>query len=340
MKLGMTKWLPSALLVLAGCGPAPEPPREPLTADPPIGSTSADTGVAQSELERGIAYLNNEKLDEAKAHLETSFQIRPTADAQYYLGLVKEKLHDGPGAEDAYKKALAIDGKLAEAAANLGALYLDDPARPDEAIAVLQAALVKSPGDARLAQNLAYAFGVKGDVASASKQYDSLLSKGEDAVVRFAYGAMLFEHKELEKAAAQLKKALAATKDDAPTLVTMGRMLGGAKAFGDCVTAFDRAIKIKATEPEWFVRRGTCRHEVNDEAGAQADFQAAIKVDPKFAAAHYYLGLSLLGEKKRVAGYASLEKAAALGGDLGKAAKEKLDALAKKDKEKEKLKKK
>ena len=38
MKLGMTKWLPSALLLLAGCGPAPEPPREPLTADPPIGT--------------------------------------------------------------------------------------------------------------------------------------------------------------------------------------------------------------------------------------------------------------------------------------------------------------
>jgi len=334
MKLGMTKWLPSALLVLTGCGPAPEPAREPLTADPPIGTTSADTGAAQTELERGIAYLNNEKPDEAKTHLEKSFQIKETGDAQYYLGLAKEKLNDRPGAEEAYKKALAIDGKLAEAAANLGALYLDDPPRPDEAITVLQAALGKSPGDARLAQNLAYAFGLKGDVASASKQYDGLLGKGEDAMVRFAYGAMLFEHKELEKAADQLKKVLAGLKDDAPTLVTVGRMLGGAKAFGDCVTAFDRAIKIKATEPEWFVRRGTCRHEVKDEPGAQADFQAAIKVDPKFAAAHYYLGLSLLGEKKRLAAYASLEKAAALGGDIGKAAKEKLNALAKKDKEK------
>lgn len=339
MKLGMTKWLPPALLVLVGCGAAPEPPREPLTADPPLGTTSADTGAAQTELERGIAYLDNEKPEEAKAHLERSLRIKETGDAQYYLGLVKEKLHDGPGAEAAYKKALAIDGKLAEAAANLGALYLDEPPHPDEAIAVLEAALVKSPGDARVAQNLAYAFSLKGDVVSASKQYDTVIGKGEDAMVRFAYGTMLFEHKELEKAADQLKKALAGMKDDAPTLVTVGRMLGGAKAFGDCVTAFDRAIKIKATEPEWLVRRGTCRHEVNDEPGAQADFQAALKVDPKFVAAHYYLGLSLLGEKKRIAAYASLEKAAALGGDIGKAAKEKLNALAKKDREKEKLKK-
>jgi Tfp pilus assembly protein PilF len=330
MKLGMTKWLPPALLVLAGCAAAPEPPREPLTADPPLGTTSADTGAAQTELERGIAYLNNEKPEEARAHLEQSFRIKETGEAQYYLGLVKEKLHDGPGAEAAYKKALAIDGKLAEAAANLGALYLDEPPRPDEAIAVLQAALDKSPADARLAQNLAYAFGLKGDVPSSSKQYDSVLGKGEDAMIRFAYGTMLFEHKELEKAADQLKKALAGMKDDAPMLVTVGRMLGGAKAFGDCVTAFDRAIKIKATEPEWFVRRGTCRHEMKDEAGAQADFRSAIKVDPKFAAGHYYLGLSLLGDKKPASGTSSLETAAALGGDIGKAAKAKLATLGKK----------
>jgi Tfp pilus assembly protein PilF len=330
MKLGMTKWLPIAGLVLSGCSAAPPPPSEPLTADPPLGSTSADTGVAETELERGIAYLKNERPEEAKTHLEKSLQLKPSGDANYYLGLAREKLNDKPGAEEAYKKALAIDGKLAEAAANLGAIYLDDPPRPDEAIAVLQAALAKSPGDARLGQNLAYAYGLKGDVAGASKQYDSVLARGDDAMIRFAYGTMLFEHKELDKAAEQLKKALAGLKDDAPLLVTVGRMLGGSKAFGDCITAFDRAIKLKATEPEWFVRRGTCRHEVKDEAGAQDDFRAAIKVDPKFAAAHYYLGLSLLGEKKRAGGIASLEKAAALGGDIGKAAKERVDALSKK----------
>ncbi len=330
MMLGMTKWLPFSVLVLAACsGPQPPPP-EPLTADPPIGSTSADTGEADTELERGIAYLKNDRAADARVHLEKSLLLKPSGDAEYYLGLAKEKLNDKPGAEEAYKKALAIDGKLAEAAANLGAIYLDDPARPDEAIAVLQAALAKSPADARLGQNLAYAYGLKGDVPGASKQYETVLAKGDDAMVRFAYGTMLFDHKQLDKAAEQLKKALSGVKDDAPLLVTIGRMLGGAKAFGDCVTAFDRAIKLKATEPEWYVRRGTCRHEVKDEPGAQDDFRAAIKVDPKFAAGHYYLGLSLLGEHKRAGAIASLEKAAALGGDIGKAAKERVDALTKK----------
>ena len=67
-----------------------------------------------------------------------------------------------------------------------------------------------------------------------------------------------------------------------------------------------------------------------DEAGAQSDFQAAIKVDPKFAAAHYYLGLSFLETRKPNSGIASLERAALLGGDIAKAAKAKLKVLTKK----------
>lgn len=330
MKLGMTKWLPLALCALAACGAPQEPPSAPLTADPPHESSSSDPGSAETELDRGIAYLKSEKLEDARAHLEKSLQLKATGDAHYYLGVIKEKQRDIPGAEESYKKALALDGRLTEAATNLSAIYLEDPPRPDEAIAVLQAAQAKTPGDARVAQNLAYALGLKGDVAGASKQYDDALAKGDDAMVRFAYGTMLFEHKELEKAAEQLKKALAGAKDDAPLLVTLGRMLGGSKAYGDCVTAFDRAIKIKATEPEWFVRRGTCRHEIKDEAGAQSDFQAAIKVDPKFAAAHYYLGLSLLETRKPNSAIAELEKAALLGGDIAKAAKVKLKVLTKK----------
>jgi Flp pilus assembly protein TadD len=128
----------------------------------------------------------------------------------------------------------------------------------------------------------------------------------------------------------QLKKALDATKDDPAMLASVGRLLGGVKAFGDCVRAFDRAIKLKGDEAELYVRRGTCKHDLSDEEGAQGDFRAAMKVDPKFAPAHYYLGMSFLAQKKRQTGMGELEKAAQLGGDgpMGKAARAKLEELA------------
>lgn len=326
----------AALVALAACGGGAEPPKDPpLTADPPLsssGTSGAEEGAATTELQRGIGFIKAEKYEEAKSHLEAAMKTRPSSEASFYMGVALEKTGDRKGAEASYKEALKIDPQMADAAANLAALYLDDPPRPDEAIALLKGATEKVPNDARLRQNLAYAYSLKGDVEGASKQYDAALAKGEDAQIRFAYGTMLFEAKQPEKAAEQLKKALVGVKDDAPLLVTLGRMLGATKSYAECVTALDRAIKIKATDPEWFVRRGTCRHGLKDEPGAREDYEGAIKVDPKFAPAHYYLGLSWLESKNQVKGAAELEKAMKLGAGtpIGKSAKEKFDELAKK----------
>jgi tetratricopeptide (TPR) repeat protein len=317
--------------VLSACSPSAPPKDAPLTADPPLnGGNGAEDGAIQTELERGMAYVKAEQYAEAKAHFEKAIAVKPTPLGYTYLGIADEKTGDKPGAEAAYKKALSVDPGFVEAAQNLSALYLDDPPRPDEAVTILRAALVKSP-DARLYQNLGYALGLKGDIDGAGKAYAAALAKGEDPQIRFAWGSMLVDAKQPEKAAEQLKKALEGAKDDGPFLVTLGRLLGAAKAFGDCVHALDRAIKIKATDPEWFVRRGTCKHELEDEPGAQADYEAAIKIDPKFAAAHYYLGRSYMTQKNKLKAGVHLEQAMKLGGDgpIGKAAKEWLAKLRK-----------
>jgi tetratricopeptide (TPR) repeat protein len=77
------------------------------------------------------------------------------------------------------------------------------------------------------------------------------------------------------------------------------------------------------------VRRGVCRHELNDEAGAKADYDAALKLDPNFAAAHYYVGKHYQAKGDKKAALAALEKAAQLGGDspVGKLAKKELEEL-------------
>jgi Flp pilus assembly protein TadD len=319
------------ILSFAGCGA--EPQQAPvLTADPPLVSSgrSADDGAAETEMARGTAYVKNEKYAEAKEHFEKAIAIKPTALAYSYVGIADEKLGDRAGAEEAYKNALRLDPAQTEAAQNLAALYLDDPPRPDDAIAVLKPVIARSADNVRLLQNLGYAYGLKGDVDAAGRAYEAALAKGEDAQIRFAYGALLFDAKQPERAAPQLKKALDAAKDDLAMIVSAGRLLGESKAFGDCVRAFDQAIKLKPTEPEFFVRRGTCKHELSDEEGAQRDFEGAIKIDAKFAPAHYYLGRSLLAQNKRQTGIGELEKASTLGGDgpIGKAARAKIDELA------------
>lgn len=324
--------LAGAAIALAASACASAPPREPepLTADPPVGAPGPGASAATSALERGIAFIKSEKYAEAKPHLEEAVAAQPSrADAHFFLAVAKERTGDRAGAEASYKAALGADPAFAEAAENLAALYLDDPPRPDDAIAVLERGLAKSPDNPRLLQNLAYAFALKGDVAASKKHYERALAKADTPTLRFAYGSMLSEAKLHDEAVVQLKKAMAGFAGDAPTLATIGRMLGYAKAYADCVAAFDGAIQLKPSEPELFVRRGTCRHELGDEPGARADYQAAVQADPKFAAGHYYLGLSLLADKKRPDAIAALKRAASLGEGtpIGKAAQEKLDSL-------------
>lgn len=334
--MGRLAWLvrvaaSAGLVALAGCGA--EPQKEPvLTADPPVssGGTSADDGVVDTEFNRGKGYMENEKYAEAKEHFQKAIAIKPSATAWTFLGIADEKTGDRAGAEDAYKNALRLDPAFVEAAENLGALYLDDPPRPDDAIAVLKPVAAKSADNVRLLQNLGYAYGLKGALDDAGRAYEAALAKGEDPQIRFAYGSLLYDNKQADRAAVQLRKALDATKDDPAMLASVGRLLGGVKAFGDCVRAFDRAIKLKPAEAELYVRRGTCKHELSDEVGAELDYEASVKADPKFAPGHYYLGMSLLAQKKRQTAIAELEKASQTGGDgpMGKAARAKLDELS------------
>lgn len=319
---------------LAACSAVPPPP-PPLTADPPLAEgTSAEDGAQQVELDRGAAFAAAGKHAEAKEHFRKAIALKPNATAWAYLGEASEKSGDRRGAEEAYQAALKLDPAFVGAAQNLGALYLDDPAGPrvDEAIAVLQPAAEKAKDSAPILQNLAFAYGLKDDMEAATRAYEASLAKREDAQTRFDYGSLLFKKKQIDRAAEQLRKAASTAKDDPALLVSIGRLLGATKAFDDCVRVFDKAIAVKGTDPEWFVRRGTCKHELKNEDGARADYEQAVKIDPKFAAGHYYLGLSALIQRKRQTAQVELEKAEKLGAGtpIAKAAHDKLQELKKK----------
>jgi tetratricopeptide (TPR) repeat protein len=326
-------WPAAVAVALAACGGTETPPREPeLVADPPLDQEgSIAKGAAQSDLQRAAEYIKRERWADAKAALDRALATSPgNPEAHFYMGIVHEKENDLAGAEASYKAALAANPTFAEAVQNLAAIYLSaSPPRADDAIPILRKALEKTPDDTALLQNLGYALGLKGDVPGASKAYDTAIAKKDSVELRFAYATLLAENKQADKAVPHLKKVLEGTKDDAPMLATIGRMFAYGKAFGDCIAAFDRALKLKADDPEWYLRRGTCRHEVGDEPGALSDYQAAIKKKPDFAPAHYYAGLSLLDSHKPQSAQLAMEQAVKYGGDtpLGKAAREKLKLL-------------
>lgn len=332
--MGRSKRAFLSLVIAAawGCSSTPQAQDPVLTADPPVGGAEGlASGTANTEMQRAMEYITNQKYEDAKTHLEAALAEKPDHPrANYLMAVTVQALGDKAAAETFFKKSLALDPLQIDCATDLGALYLEEPSRPDDAIAVLKPAAEKAPDSFEVHTNLAYAYSLKKDYANASKAYDLAFAKKEDADLRFYYATMLADANEPAKATEQLHKALAATKDPA-LAAKIGHWSGKVGDWSGCASAFDVVIAAKP-EADFYVRRGLCKHGAKDEPGARSDYEAATKADPKYATAYYYLGLSYADEKKsRTSAVAALEQAAKLGGttDIAKKAKDKLKELAK-----------
>ena len=222
---------------------------------------------------------------------------------------------------------------LAEAAVNLGALYLDQ-SKWDDAIAVTQKGLAKRSDDPALHANMAVALRGKGDKEGAAAEYERAVKVvGDNPELRFAYGSLLLEMGNKQRAVTELRGALAAAGSNRALLASIGRLLGPAGAYAECVSAFDKAI-AGGDDPELRVRRGVCRHSMKDESGAKSDYEAALKLNPKYAPGHYYLGESLRASGENAQAVKEFEAAHTLdpSSPLGKKAKEQADAARKEKK--------
>ncbi len=320
----------TSLMLLAAC-PPPRVVDEPLKADPPLTDPSPTKKKANPDLDRGVAFIKASKFKEAEEHLKAAIASDPSnPEAHYYLGVVVDQTGgDVAKAEAHYKEALSLDPTFVDASVNLAAIYLTDPARPDLALPLLQDALKKSPNDPVVLTNVGYAHFLKKEPDKAITAYESALKVQESADTRLQLGILFFESGKPESAVPHLLKVAEARKDDPESLATIARMLGPGKAFADCVRLLDRVIELKKADPEVLVRRGVCQHSLKKEKEAAADFNAAIKLDPKFQAAYFYLGQSMLEVKNKPAAKINFKKAVDLGKDtpIGQKAKKELDAI-------------
>ncbi|HMR10377.1 MAG TPA: tetratricopeptide repeat protein [Polyangiaceae bacterium] len=313
--------------LLFGCGGSTPPAQDP--PPPPLEDNGGGVEKASSaDVQAGMDAIQGGDFAKAKQHLEKARAAQPDdPQAAYYLGVALENLSDAAGAQTAYQDALKLDPKLIEASVNLSAILLDAQ-KGSEALAVIEAALKHAPKDPRLLMNHALSLEAAGQIEKALDAYAAAVAATPDNIpLSVAYGQVLAGAGKKDEAVAQLRKSLAlATELD--VLSTLGDSLGKLGAFADCVAAFDKAIK-KSEKPVFLVRRGVCRHELKDDAGAQADYEKSIQVDAKFAPGYFYLGqhLRALGKKKEA--LAALKKAVELGGDqgVGAAAKKAIDAL-------------
>jgi len=298
-------------LAIGGCAGSVQQPSSPAQSVPETGASAPSSDVSEL-VDRATQAIQHGDFAAAKQLLEEARTKAPrNGTAAYYLGVALEQLGDAAGAEKQYADAIALAPNLVEPAINLGALLID-AGRFDEAATVTRAALEKHPGETALLINLAMALEGANDRAGSLAAYAQAVERdGGNAMLRWQYASALLAAGQKEKAADELRRALENAGDDRALLAEIGRALGSAGAFAECLKAFDRAIAVKDAA-ELRLGRGLCHHSLKDEKAALQDFEAAVKLSPQFALAHYYVGQSLLELGKRQEAIRALEEAARL----------------------------
>ncbi len=291
-----------AFLLVAACGPD-KPASDESNANTQPSATATATsepagGATSGEVSRGVDALKSGDYATAKSAFEAAIAKNPRdADAHHYLAVTLEKTNDKAGAEREYKAALAIRPNLAEAAANLGALYVDGQ-KWDEAIAVLEPEAKKRGDSAPVEFNLALAYAGKGDRAGATRAFDAAMKiTPSDAMLLYTYGHTLASWHEGEQAVAKLRAAAGAANGQGDLLGSIGHELLVLRAVPDCIAAFDKAIAAKDAA-QFRTERALCKLANKDDPGATSDLEAALKDDPNYGLAHYWLATRRMAAKK------------------------------------------
>jgi tetratricopeptide (TPR) repeat protein len=312
------------LAACAGSAPPPEAPPPSLEDEPAKPAPAADESAKPSskQVEQGIEAIKAQDFAKAKALLsEARTQAPKDPQAAFYLGVALEGLNDAPGATAAYKDALALDPKLTEAAVNLSALLLDAKDAAG-ALAAADIGLKNAPKQPDLLLNRALSLEAAGKRDESLKAYGAAVAASPDNIeLRIAYAELLTAAKD-DKTALEQLRAVSATTSDPKQLEKLSQKFGRLNAFPDCIAVLDKAIKAADTA-NLHVRRAVCRHGQKDDAGALSDYEAALKLDEKFAPAHYYLAKHVCPtDKKKAATH--FKRAAEIAGndDIGKRAAE------------------
>jgi tetratricopeptide (TPR) repeat protein len=220
---------------------------------------------------------SEDKLDAAKAAVETLLALRGSARDWTYAGFIKERLEDHPGALEAYAKATALEPTLVAPKVNRALLLVAD-GKPADGLAVLESDAAPPDGSAYWHVGLAIARRAVGQPTRAKESIE--------AAVKAALG----DHRLL------LGVTAVAIRGKEPATVDR---------------AISAALKDKPDDPDYLLARAIVSFEMQNPADALETLTAAAKVSPKDAQIKYFVGIAQLRLNKLDKAYAAFKDALA-----------------------------
>ncbi len=270
------------------------------------------------------------------------------AAAAFRDGAAAQQRGDFDNAAEAYRRAIEIEPKLAEAHANLGAV-LARLGRYEEAVSSIERALAINPALTAARLNLGLAHYRAGALAAAVAAFQAVHAAEPSLLqARQLLGLVLVElgrdadaipHLEASAQAAEepavlfaLGRAYARRGDPRVEAIAnrlaklpegnalwhqlRGLVLQRDDRHQDALEAFDAAAALNAGLPQLSVNVGVSRLALGDRHGARQAFLAALARSERDAAAHIYLAWMDEQDDRLADARQHAERAVALEGDL------------------------
>ena len=208
----------------------------------------------------------------------------------YNLALALEAMQDVKGAEDALRKGIDIDPKLAKVRAELGQLKLTE-GDMDSAQQWLQSALDLQPQLVDARGNLAMIYARKGDLATAEKLLRQALE--DDPQYKEGHlnlGLILAQLGKIADADRELDKAVALAPQNPNTLSTVGKAQAQMGKMSEGIALLRKVVALRPDLAATHLDLGLALADSYDLPGALVEINEAVRLAPQSGVAHFYRG--------------------------------------------------
>ena len=210
-------------------------------------------------------------------------------DAYSFLraGMANERTGNYPGAVRAYERGLAVEPENVELLNSLG-FALFQQGKSKEAVVALEKALAVDPKHWKAHNNLALAAIDLGELEVAEAHYrESLAIKPQPAIYN-DLGFVLEREGLPDEAAEMYRKAIKLDPESASAHYNLGSSLARSGKYAEAESHLRNALK-KSPNTQTYTGLGIVLWQLGRTDEAIASLQAAIKADPKNAAAQQKL---------------------------------------------------
>ncbi|MDY6838335.1 MAG: tetratricopeptide repeat protein [Thermodesulfobacteriota bacterium] len=249
---------------------------------------------ARAHLNLGVAFMAQDKVDEAISHYRKALKIKP-----YYVRThnnLAVALREKGNLDEAishYHIALRIRPKYVDAHNNL-ALALREKGQLDEAISHYRKALRIRPTLAEAHNNLGIALREKGQLDEAISHYRKALALDPDLTDAHHHLAVALTCQgRQEEAVAHFSQALRMMPNDPETHNMLGNTLAQQGRLKEAAVHFKKALEIRKDYAEAHNNLALVLEKSGKADEAVSHYQIALKIEPDFAEAHNNLALIL-----------------------------------------------